>query len=274
MNKFDKFVTHPETALAILKKLDGLNNASKKDAKAVTKEEETFRELVKAEKKDYIGSLLSCLSDVEWVKEKGKVSPSLTLEGIIGDERIILSILGLMYPKTHMKPLTKNPKYSAFTPLAMYAAKLYADIPYSDWNCQDPYIRFFLGKHLTYLYKYRNGYNNTLEGKELRKVYQKPKPVCWQAFKDKAEHFSRIFDTSGQEDLVLEPSEQVKLIHMVAQYWLANVKYRDTDTMILDPWNWDRIPPALDETVMEAIVQPKKTTKLNDRKGYIDDLPF
>lgn len=274
MSKFDKFNTSPETALGILKKLDTLNEAAKKDSKAVESEEKLFRELVKGEKGDYIGSLLSCLSDVEYVRQKGKISPSLTLEGIVGEERIILFILGLMYPKTHMNPLTKVPKYSAFTPLAMYAAKMYKDIQYDEWDYKDPYIRFFLGKHLNYLYKYKNGYINTLNGLELRKKYNKPKPAGWHGLKDKADNFSRVITTTGQEDLALLPSEQVKLIHMVAQYWLANVELRDTTTMILDPWNWSNIPEPLDTTVLEEITEEKEV-KLDDVKQfYQDELPY
>ena len=38
---------------------------------------------------------------------------------------------------------------------------------------------------------------------------------------------------------------------MILQLWLAHPTIRNTDRMILDPYNWGRVPEPLDITMQE-----------------------
>jgi hypothetical protein len=57
---------------------------------------------------------------------------------------------------------------------------------------------------------------------------------------------------------------------MLCQIWVAHPSLR-TEYMVLDPYNWDRMPPSLIATEIFAQKEPIKKPKKDDQTP---DMPF
>lgn len=140
-------------------------------------------------------------------------------------------------------------QYNVLVPLLMYAHKHYNDIPYEDWDKEDPAIMYAIGKNLW---------------KNL-KDYLKPIPELDDNLAEyRNEALSRakrnsdqtgFYFTSLKYDGKVVPRE---ISAIKGQFWLAHPNNR-TEYMILDTVNWDNFPEPLVDDMDETIVNKDST---------------
>jgi hypothetical protein len=126
--------------------------------------------------------------------------------------------------------LTNHPKYASLTPIFLYAQKLNGNM-YEEWDKTDPELGKLCGKSFT-----------SMLGLDIPKV-----PWDVQALRDQVSLDDPTKYKGGP--LVLDsfkvPSTNI-MNKMLLQSWLANVKYRMPNIMVLDPWDWDAVPEIVD----------------------------
>jgi hypothetical protein len=199
--------------------------------------------------------------------ERGLYSMLKTMEKVQKDKKTIADMSPLNY--AHMvkfiylctrgkllKNQNRNSRLATYTPLFMYAHKLYNDIPYEMWDRTDKDIKFALGKGLESLLKI-----------------------------DREEKLEK-YDVAELRTKALTPSTSTKLhpitgyncnltkiggvtvgkdaVRMLLQLWICNSGSRTPNAMILDPYNWDNVPESLDagveKTENEPVADWKNTT--------------
>ena len=187
----------------------------------------------------------------------GKVSASLTLKSLVGKKfktingdtytgEEIAELFKLMHecPRGWLvSKMTNNPYYASMTPVGMLAAKEFRDIQYNEWDRDDPALLVFIGTFLAPLLTFKEGF--TLPGlvSELRKdalTIQRGYNVG-QIRPHSSNHMSLKMKHEGEE-------VPFCVNYMLLQTWLCNSQYR-TDSMILDPYDWDKWPEPFDRAV-------------------------
>ena len=154
---------------------------------------------------------------------------------------------------------TKDPTLGGLTPLFMYAHKLYNDVQYSEWSVGDDYIMYALGKFLAINWTFITGYERTEKGnpKWNKTLVQKP---ALDINKVKSLRDELMVYASGPNAGVIPAATVYKmrkhaidgityptnLLIMELQTWIANVDLRNTESMILDMWDWGNVPEAWD----------------------------
>lgn len=231
---------------------------------------------------NFIPNILPIFAAIQLVKDPdtGKISPKLTWEnipasvktpnGIIpGDQlKALISFTGLarrsvLLPKTTQ---VKNPTYGLYTPLVLYAHKLYNNISYGQWDrTRNPYLHVFLGTVLYTAYDdaMQNGKPNIdmSKIKELRKSALTYKSGIKKGTQDKATAHRcnlLILPYKGRDTDKLEKKYSKYFVMSVLQLWLCNVNLRN-DAMILDLYDWDNKPKAYDAVIEEKKVIEEKT---------------
>ena len=135
---------------------------------------------------------------------------------------------------------TKYPTLAALTPIVLYANKLYNNIAYSQWDKSSFNMPLFLGYKLQPILEVKD---NPIDYDvlELRKVAL--------AYGSTAKKAGELAPVTGYK-MNLKEIDNTKLpmiaMMMYLQVWLANAAIRNTDSMILDPVDWDNIPEAVD----------------------------
>lgn len=130
--------------------------------------------------------------------------------------------------------------HKAYTPLFMYAHKLYNDVEYTEWDKEDPAIEWALGRTLYRALEYaRNNPNPNFSLERIKEL--RYNSMTYRAGK-KAGITAPItdFKMHAYEDI---PAE---VMRMLLQTWILNAELRDDKAMILDIWDWDNIPAPLD----------------------------
>ena len=167
----------------------------------------------------------------------------------------IVNSLYIMYyiPRSIIlkQSMTKVPKFASFTPLFMYAHKSYNNIPYEFWNKNDAGIHWVLGPMLEKV----NNQAKEIEYFELSNDEIKEgriEALTWKSGKKAGQiipltGFRSVAGITINDKYIPNP-----MLYMILQLWICNSDVRDTTSMILDPWNWDRIPEALDEVEIEV----------------------
>jgi hypothetical protein len=180
--------------------------------------------------------------------EAGKISPSETYARMGKDNNELgKQLVSLFYQVSRSQLIAlkltdrRVLDYNTAVPLFMSAYKLYDDIGYEEWDKEDKFIKYFLGKPLEGLYE--------LDDWELPSDFDI----------DQARIDSQT-SASGAKAGETEPPTSYKfntakwtptitrkdmIGRMTLQTWAYNVEYRH-DKMILDPWNWDNMPEAYD----------------------------
>ena len=242
--------------------------------------------------KDFVDQVMGLLGQIKPMKigiNERNVDPSLysatrTFEGITDEG--LKKLLGFIYlcPPSKYLDSSKNVKYAALTPKALYAQRMYNDITYMQWDSEDPMLKFFLGRQLEWLPIVRNAWVKPIElrdpaslraafiGEAPLRTYQSklgnmPVPV----YKDI--HRARLEKTARDPE-VNSNAEKVYW-RMLLQLWIANIATRvvdnatDTSPMILDPWDWDLVPEALDAGIDISLVNTSTT-----RRKDTELLPF
>ena len=167
------------------------------------------------------------------------------------------------------------PKYGLFTPLVLYAHKLYNNIGYDRWDTTpNPYLHAFLGTTLyeAFVTAITNGrpafLKDKTEIKELRKIALTYKTGAKQGQQDKAtSHRCNLQTLDIRTKEGTKPMNYSKYAVMsFLQLWLCNAQLRDTDAMILDLYDWGNIPKGYDAVVAKVkhIKVPKEKTALDD----------
>lgn len=149
----------------------------------------------------------------------------------------------------------RNPRYAALTPLFLYAHKLYNDVPYGSWDRTDPLMKVFLGTHLESILEVDEVPNLTIDQVvDARKEALTFKSGVKMGQQDQP--FNYKCGING-----LNGVELPKLvIIMTLQLWLAHSSVRNTESMILDPLDWNNVPEALDLSVPIPELKAKKST--------------
>jgi hypothetical protein len=206
---------------------------------------------------DFVDEVVAAFAASKPIKdrESGLYSMKLTMQNIVNTKADIGStsknkmdwnnfseLVVFMY-KVNRSVILKvnqnqNPKYGQLTPLFLYAHKFYNDIPYEMWDKKDSAIHFALGKNLNPVLSYKPVGDFDLV--EIRKD-------------------ALTENTTGQLKPLISNKMNIKEINgikvpkcalfMLLQTWICNASIRNTESMILDPENWDRIPDALDAEV-------------------------
>ena len=161
--------------------------------------------------------------------------------------KALLVVLFYTQRSFFIRNMTKDPSLGSFTPLFMYAHKLYNDVEYEEWDKEDSKICWALGKLLTeaiekapkervdisdYIDEYRKSALTYLSGKKQGQIesllaYKMPQKL-------------KIYNGTILYRSVLQ---------MLLQTWICNVEVRDEHSMILDPWNWDLTPEPIDQVI-------------------------
>ena len=210
----------------------------------------------------FLDHALSILANIPLVKnDKGLYSPTLISEampdtidtpnGPISKLQMRNLIGFLHFPARGMfvKNQGKTPKLGALTPLGLYAFKLYRNIPYEAWDKTDPKLAFYLGYTLANILKTPKV---TLTHEDVHTARQR---VLTYASGKKAGQTEKLTSHKMPLNVAFQQGEEIVKIdkipaYMLLQTWLANIELRDTSSMILDPWDWDKVPEPIDEVVV------------------------
>lgn len=166
--------------------------------------------------------------------------------------RQLILLVGQINRSKITNPKDKTSTYKAFTPLFMYAHKLYNDVQYTEWDADDELIQHALGRTLYNMLvfaKINNKPNfSTDEIIRLRKSYMTYKSGKKEGITES--NTSYKMNTSDTD-------YPVDILRMELQTWIANIELRDENAMILDMWDWEAVPMAFDSAMLtEVKVRP------------------
>jgi len=210
--------------------------------------------------RNFAESAMAILGQIKPIKgtksaEDGSLlySATATMKGI--EDQGMRKLLGLMYlcPPSKYLETNKGAKYAGLTPKALYAQKLYNDIPYMAWDVEDPSLKYLLGKQLEFLPTVRQHWARPMyDCADVREAFiGEDKPTKTYQGKITGLPLPSYVDThremlkSGRDPEVNSNAEK-NFWRMLLQLWIANSSTRVPDAMILDPWDWDKTPTAID----------------------------
>ena len=176
------------------------------------------------------------------------------------------------------KAATKDPTLGGLTPLFMYAHKLYNDVQYSEWSRRDKYIMYALGKFLATNWTFISGYKRTeTEGVNDKHIPVTminytwndtlvPKPDLDYEKVKLLRNDLMVYASGANAGIIPAPTiykmrqciiDGVKypssLLIMELQTWIANVDLRNTESMLLDMWDWGSTPAPWDVKIDKPI---------------------
>lgn len=159
-----------------------------------------------------------------------------------------------MYPST-----IKEHTFKAFTPLFMYAHKLYNGIGYGEWDREDKYIHYVLGRALSNMKEFAD--NNEKPVYTLEEVKQLRNDLMVYKSGAKA---GQVESPLGYKMLKCGgiPAD---IMRMELQTWIANAELRDEKAMILDMWDWINIPEPYDVVIESTPIVAQATTRVTDK---------
>lgn len=195
---------------------------------------------------DWLEKQLIKLKEVPLISNPaGLYSAKLAIKQMKQDNIELVNLVGFLYyiNRSALIPSqTKNPRLGALTPLVMYAHKFYNDIPYSAW-AREVELAYFLGR----------GLESLLEVKEPiiisddEKIKLRVTALTTKTTQEMQAANSYKFNVITINDTKYSGKNNIG--RMLLQTWLANGTLRDIESMILDPFDWDLVPDALDEKV-------------------------
>lgn len=226
---------------------------------------------------EFIPHILPILASITLVKnDNGKICPELTYKNIpeivktpngnIAGEQVkaLIAFTGmvrrsLLLPKTTQ---SKYPQYGIYTPLAMYAHKLYHNVGYDQWSQRlSPYLLVFMGTTLYSAYESAKKNDkpdlNIATIKELRKEALTYKSGVKKGKQDRSTSHRCNLKTLNVRSRTGDITQKVYTKYAVMsflQLWLCHAELRQ-DSMILDLFDWGNTPKALDATVAKAKVE-------------------
>lgn len=227
----------------------------------------------------FLPHILPILASVKLETKNGKISSKDTFSGLLDYEYIEtpngeISGINVQYLIRFLYLVNRgdliygsqinNSTLAAFTPLMLFAHKLYNNVPYSKWDKEDKAIKGFLGPILEVILEVKNAPELTIDKiNTYRNMALTFKSGAKAGTIDKLTNYKCSISTL--EDI---PYPRTAIM-MYLQTWLANAAIRDTNSMILDPINWDVVPEALDIVVKEEVPWTIEKSKSRD-----SDLPW
>lgn len=219
--------------------------------------------------KDFLHHCIPILGAIPLKRlENGKISPSLTYANLTDISvntpngsiagSVIQDMLSVLYDVNRSSwikgAMTKNALLGSLTPLPMYAQKLHNNVKYEEWSKTDTHIGLFLGKALS------NGFKNLPENRGEYTKENILKNRILALTKKASPVMGNITSyVCCSRSFIYEEGKAVPLgqfcLRMVLQLWIANASIRKPDAMILDPWNWDATPEALDACIASAPIE-------------------
>ena len=229
----------------------------------------------------FLDHCLPILSSIKLETEAGQVSATDTFKALSSTEIVktpngemsgsnIAWLLKMLYftKRAQLIPASqiRDSRLATFTPLALYAHKLYNDVQYSSWKREDKALPLFLGSTLDLILEVDSLPNLDIDQiLEERKNALTFKSGAKQGTQEKAYNYKCGITTLN--DIALPRP----VIMMKLQLWLAHASVRNTESMILDPLNWDNVPEALDTiatlpvlTVKDKIAKVKAVASSED----------
>ena len=172
--------------------------------------------------------------------------------------RNLINLMSFVYRVNRSKfltqAMTKAPRFGTFTPLPMYAHKLYNDVSYGEYaRVDDIWTRLMLGN--TFLAEIVTVESNPkiLPSKlrELRKA-----ALTYSSGVNKGKEAKITLNKMRVKSINGTPYP-VAAMYMYFQVWLANGQLRDKEAMILDPVNWGNVPDAWDAEIAAPVNRVK-----------------
>jgi hypothetical protein len=141
------------------------------------------------------------------------------------------------------------------------------DIPYSSWKGTKLYFAF--PKQLWEAISFASDWSRSDLMKEYGNLAKARKQCLTYASGKKAGQMDKV--TSWKCNSLPIKNEEgeiapAMLHRLILQLWLANGAYRKPGVMVLDPWDWDNVPEALDD------VQPVEQTRIKRKVVEWEDL--
>jgi len=237
---------------------------------------------------EFIPHILPILATIPLVKnDNGKISPKLTYanipeklntpNGIITGEQVksLIGFIAVARRSVLLPKITQGriPKYGLYTPLVLYAHKLYNDIPYDSWDTTpNAYLHGFLGTTLyeAYTSAIDNGKPELNNIKKLREEALTFKSGVKKGQQDKVTahrcNLQSLDQRNARDGTTVKKKYSKYAVMSFLQLWLCNAELRDTDAMILDLYNWGNIPKEYD-----AVVKVD-TPEIVNKKTALDEL--
>jgi hypothetical protein len=212
--------------------------------------------------------LVNC-ANLPFQGEPGEMISSTNTYEKMKNDFLALRILKLWYdvPRSKLIAVALTHKdarqYSSVVPLFMSAFKLYDDVGYEKWDKSDKMLKYFLGKSLEGLTDLPEGWtgpDDTMQERVLLQTYstgtksgETEPPTSY-----KLNRATWYAEGVAHNDIIAR---------MVLQTWLFNTIYRN-DLMILDPWDWDSMPEAIDITTEDILSIGTTSKKGSDALDY------
>jgi hypothetical protein len=199
---------------------------------------------------------------------EGKIDPMLTAKRNIstpweiGLWRVATQLKRGSLVKLQSRPEYAN--YSALVPLILCAQKKYNGVQYSQWNVTEgcPVVDESLCEAMLWRDDdvYNLGSERVLEirqqgltiksGEKTGEMYKPTATWCLKGIKDT--EYANVPALAAT---------------MLSQIWVAHPTLR-SEYMILDPYNWDRMPPPLVSSEIFKQPDPKSPKSLKSAKAY------
>ena len=161
---------------------------------------------------------------------------------------------------------TANPEWATLTPIFLWGMKEEHGIPYSSWKGEK--LKFCFPSILWDSIEYARNWSRSDLMEEIGDISLARATV--QTYLTGKKKGQRDALTSYKCNS-LRTSQGGKwipgmLLRIILQLWVANAAYRKPGVMILDPWDWDETPAALDdvEPVQTSRIKPKRSIEIED----------
>ena len=227
--------------------------------------------IITSNRVSFVNQSLAIFSHVPLIRnEANLVSMKQTMDALpasikIGggefiDKENLIGLILIIYELQRsffVSAMKKTPQHSSFVPLFMYAQKSEHGIQYEEWDKEDPTLKYVLGRTLEKAIAISQ---LTLTADEVSELRQQG--LTYKTGKRAGEMENLQSHKMPIGLLVVRDGVEVAIpkeaCYMLLQTWTCSAGIRDVNSMILDPWNWDNVPEALDVAV------PKPTPASTD----------
>lgn len=214
-------------------------------------------------KEDFLAHALPIFASIPWTRNSNnKILIKETLQPLLNSTIPIktpngnitganlISLMSFIYrvnrSKFLSKSMTKDPIFGTFTPLVMYANKLYNDIGYGEYVREDNnWVRLVLGNKML-------GDIVTVHKApvlDIKKINSLREATLVYASGAKQGQKAPVTLNKMRIKMIDKVNYPVAAMFMYLQIWLANSQLRNKDAMILDPINWGNVPEAIDAEI-------------------------
>ena len=202
----------------------------------------------------FIPHILAAFASVPLVYRDDGISMMDTMKSVINSSSSFLSLTGKQISQLVMfagevnrsklySSAYKEHTFKAFTPLFMYAHKLYNNVEYTEWNKDDEAIQYALGRTLYKCLEHAK--------KNSKPDFTTENIKALRANLMTVKKTGEVKQTLNYKMLGWE-GVPPDIMRMELQTWIANAELRDEKAMILDIWDWGHIPESYDVLLPES----------------------